>query len=44
MTTKSHDLNKILKLIDDDIARDYARCFDLTEEQKRTAEKIENSH
>ena len=44
MKTKSHDLKKILKLIDDDIARDYARSFSLTDEQKRTAEKIENSH
>lgn len=44
METKSHDLSKILKLIDDDLARGYARCFSLTDEQVRTAEKIENSH
>lgn len=44
METKSHDLSKILKLIDDDLARGYARCFSLTDEQQKHAEKIEKSH
>lgn len=44
MKTKTHDLSKILKLIDEDIERDYAKYFTLTDEQKKRAEKIENSH
>ena len=44
METKSHDLDKIIKLIHDDTERGYADYVKLTDEQEKHAEKIEKSH
>ena len=42
--TKSHTLEKIIKLIDEDLERGYGDRAELTEAQKDRANKIENSH
>ena len=42
--TKSHTLDKIIKLVDEDIERGYGDRAELTEAQKERANKIENSH
>lgn len=42
--TKSHNLSKILKLIEEDIARWYGDRMNITDEQKEHANKIEKSH
>ena len=42
--TKSHNLQKIIKLIDEDLERGYGDRAELTEAQKDRANKIENSH
>ena len=44
METKSHDFNKIIKLINDDMARGYADYVKLTDEQEKHAERIAKSH
>lgn len=44
LTTKSHNIHKIIKLVNEDIERWYWDYTTLTEEQKKTAEKIGNSH
>lgn len=44
LQTKSHSLEKIIKLIDEDIERWYGDRTDLNDEEKQRAEKIERSH
>ena len=42
--TKSHNLQKILNLIDDDIERGYGDRANITDEQQKHANDIEKSH
>jgi hypothetical protein len=42
--TKSHTLEKVLKVIDEDIARGYGDWANITDEQQKHAQQIEKSH
>lgn len=42
--TKSHTLEKVLKVIEEDIARGYGDWANITDEQQKHAQQIEKSH